>query len=227
MWLFQQVQRCEATVDVVRLRCVQREGARMRSHALFPPYQRSGGNVDVLVNNVGIQPPESCVPLHTLSTELWKRVLNVNLDSTFFASKAVRCQHTAAYAKRLCVCVSLSLSLSTSLSRPLSLDLSTSRPLSRPLDLSLSRPVCFCFCFSFDLVCGALMFTLTTRGIAAATCNVGAGFEQDAFVHRIPQCDCKHCECSRDSVTSRGASIRCFQRRHAIVDTPGESGLPC
>ena len=140
MWFFQQVQRCEATVDVVRLRCVQREGARMRSHALFPPYQRSGGNVDVLVNNVGIQPPESCVPLHTLSTELWKRVLNVNLDSTFFASKAVRCQHTAAYAKRLCVCVSLSLSLSTSLSRPLSLDLSlsTSRPLDLSLDLSTS-----------------------------------------------------------------------------------------
>ena len=148
MWLFQQVQRCEATVDVVRLRCVQREGARMRSHALFPPYQRSGGNVDVLVNNVGIQPPESCVPLHTLSTELWKRVLNVNLDSTFFASKAVRCQHTAAYAKRLCVCVSLSLSLdlslSTSLSRPL--DLSTSLSTSRPLSLSTCL---FLFLFLF------------------------------------------------------------------------------
>ncbi|EGD77578.1 hypothetical protein PTSG_08675 [Salpingoeca rosetta] len=46
------------------------------------------GSIDVLVNNVGIQPPASCVPLHELPTHLWRQVLSVNLDSMYFASKA-------------------------------------------------------------------------------------------------------------------------------------------
>jgi NAD(P)-dependent dehydrogenase (short-subunit alcohol dehydrogenase family) len=41
------------------------------------------GGVDVLCNNVGIQPPESYVPAHELSEELWDRILNVNLKSYF------------------------------------------------------------------------------------------------------------------------------------------------
>lgn len=60
----------------------------------------SYGHIDVLVNNAGIQPPASCVPLHQLSSNLWKRVLAVNLDSVFFVSKAVR--YTVSNASRLC-----------------------------------------------------------------------------------------------------------------------------
>eukprot|EP00940_MAST-03C_sp_MAST-3C-sp2_P002418 g2418.t1 len=45
--------------------------------------------VDVLVNNVGIQPPESCVPCHELSDEWWHRILTINLTSYFRMSKMV------------------------------------------------------------------------------------------------------------------------------------------
>ena len=41
------------------------------------------GGVDVLCNNVGIQPADSYVPAHELSEELWDRILNVNLKSYF------------------------------------------------------------------------------------------------------------------------------------------------
>jgi NAD(P)-dependent dehydrogenase (short-subunit alcohol dehydrogenase family) len=45
------------------------------------------GGVDVLCNNVGIQPPESYVPAHELSEELWDKILNVNLKSYFRMTK--------------------------------------------------------------------------------------------------------------------------------------------
>eukprot|EP00055_Hartaetosiga_balthica_P005419 m.15869 g.15869 ORF g.15869 m.15869 type:complete len:307 (-) comp4536_c0_seq2:120-1040(-) len=45
--------------------------------------------IHVLVNNVGIQPKSTCVPLHTLSSEAWDNVLRVNLNSMFYASKYV------------------------------------------------------------------------------------------------------------------------------------------
>lgn len=45
--------------------------------------------VDVLVNNAGIQPVPSCVPLHELPDELWDKVLDVNLSGIFRMSKLV------------------------------------------------------------------------------------------------------------------------------------------
>ena len=45
------------------------------------------GGVDVLVNNVGIQPLDSYLPAHELSEETWDRILAVNLKSGFLMSK--------------------------------------------------------------------------------------------------------------------------------------------
>ncbi|MEZ6123487.1 MAG: SDR family oxidoreductase [Planctomycetaceae bacterium] len=48
------------------------------------------GGLDVLVNNAAIQPPASYVPLHELATELWQKMLDVNLTGyTLLAKHAV------------------------------------------------------------------------------------------------------------------------------------------
>jgi NAD(P)-dependent dehydrogenase (short-subunit alcohol dehydrogenase family) len=49
--------------------------------------QDSFGGVDFLFNNVGIQPPESMVPLHELKEEVWDRLMTVNLKSIFGMSR--------------------------------------------------------------------------------------------------------------------------------------------
>lgn len=41
------------------------------------------GQLDVLVNNAGIQPWDSCVPLHKLSEHNWNKILAVNLSPIF------------------------------------------------------------------------------------------------------------------------------------------------
>ncbi|KAL6076327.1 Oxidoreductase UcpA [Balamuthia mandrillaris] len=43
--------------------------------------------LDLLFNNVGIQPPESRVPLHLLEEAVWDHVLSTNLRSAFLLSK--------------------------------------------------------------------------------------------------------------------------------------------
>ena len=45
------------------------------------------GSVDVLVNNVGIQPVDSYLPVHEFPEETWDRILDVNLKSGFLMSK--------------------------------------------------------------------------------------------------------------------------------------------
>ena len=45
------------------------------------------GGVDVLCNNVGIQPVRSYMPAHEYPEELWDRILGVNLKSAFLMSK--------------------------------------------------------------------------------------------------------------------------------------------
>ncbi len=45
------------------------------------------GSVDVLVNNVGIQPVDSYLPAHEFPEETWDRILDVNLKSGFLMSK--------------------------------------------------------------------------------------------------------------------------------------------
>ena len=49
------------------------------------------GGLDILVNNAAIQPPSSYVPLDQLPSELWDRMLGINLSGyTFLAKHAVR-----------------------------------------------------------------------------------------------------------------------------------------
>ena len=42
------------------------------------------GGLDVICNNAGIQPKNSYLPVHELSEEMWDRILDVNLKSTYF-----------------------------------------------------------------------------------------------------------------------------------------------
>jgi NAD(P)-dependent dehydrogenase (short-subunit alcohol dehydrogenase family) len=48
---------------------------------------RRVGGVDVLCNNVGIQPAKSFVPAHELDDEIWDAILTVNLKSFFWMVK--------------------------------------------------------------------------------------------------------------------------------------------
>ncbi len=48
---------------------------------------RAFGGVDVLFNNVGIQPPSSYKPAHELPEEDWDRIIGVNLKSRFLMAK--------------------------------------------------------------------------------------------------------------------------------------------
>lgn len=50
--------------------------------------EAAGGGVDILCNNVGIQPIESYARAHELPEELWDRILDVNLKSAFLMSKS-------------------------------------------------------------------------------------------------------------------------------------------
>ncbi len=45
------------------------------------------GGVDILCNNVGIQPVSSYLPAHELPEEMWDRIINVNLKSRFLMTK--------------------------------------------------------------------------------------------------------------------------------------------
>ena len=45
------------------------------------------GGVDVLCNNVGIQPTNSYLPAHELPEDIWDRIINVNLKSHFLMAK--------------------------------------------------------------------------------------------------------------------------------------------
>lgn len=45
------------------------------------------GGVDILCNNVGIQPQESYLPAHELPEEMWDRIIDVNLKSRFLMTK--------------------------------------------------------------------------------------------------------------------------------------------
>lgn len=45
------------------------------------------GGIDIVCNNVGIQPVASYVPAHELPDEMWDRILDVNLKSAFLMTK--------------------------------------------------------------------------------------------------------------------------------------------
>jgi NAD(P)-dependent dehydrogenase (short-subunit alcohol dehydrogenase family) len=44
------------------------------------------GGLDVICNNAGIQPKESYLPAHELPEEMWDRIIDVNLKSTYLMS---------------------------------------------------------------------------------------------------------------------------------------------
>lgn len=56
--------------------------------ALVDQAAAATGQVDVVCNNVGIQPVASYVPAHELSEEGWDRIIDVNLKSAFLMTKA-------------------------------------------------------------------------------------------------------------------------------------------
>jgi NAD(P)-dependent dehydrogenase (short-subunit alcohol dehydrogenase family) len=45
------------------------------------------GGLDIVCNNVGIQPTSSYLPAHELPEEAWDRIINVNLKSRFLMTK--------------------------------------------------------------------------------------------------------------------------------------------
>ncbi len=45
------------------------------------------GGVHVLCNNVGIQPTNSYLPAHEMPVDMWERIIDVNLKSTFLMSR--------------------------------------------------------------------------------------------------------------------------------------------
>lgn len=55
--------------------------------ALVEQTVSSFGGVDILCNNVGIQPTSSYLPAHELPEEVWDRIINVNLKSRFLMTK--------------------------------------------------------------------------------------------------------------------------------------------
>ncbi len=59
------------------------EGCRATADAAIEAY----GGIDVLINNVGIQPPSSYGDAVELPVETWNRIINVNLRSRFLMAK--------------------------------------------------------------------------------------------------------------------------------------------
>lgn len=47
------------------------------------------GGVDILINNVGIEPKEAFLPIHESTVEMWQRILDVNLTSHFLMMREV------------------------------------------------------------------------------------------------------------------------------------------
>ena len=56
-------------------------------HALVQATVSAWGGVDILCNNVGIQPVSSYLPAHELPETLWDRIIDVNLKSFFLMTK--------------------------------------------------------------------------------------------------------------------------------------------
>ena len=49
------------------------------------------GGLHTLCNNVGIQPTNSYLPAHEMPEEMWDRIIDVNLKSTFLMSRHAIC----------------------------------------------------------------------------------------------------------------------------------------
>lgn len=71
---------------------------RTDCEALIAATVAAFGRVDVLCNNVGIQPTDSYLPIHEVSDEAWERIIDVNLKSHFLMSRG--CLHHMLAAGR-------------------------------------------------------------------------------------------------------------------------------
>ncbi len=56
-------------------------------HGMVETAVRELGSIDILINNLGIEPPGSHVPAHELDVAVWDLVIDVNLKSAFLMSK--------------------------------------------------------------------------------------------------------------------------------------------
>ena len=78
---------CEALAGTIRFRLTDVSQNR-DCEALVEATTSAWGAVDILCNNVGIQPAGSYLPAHELPEALWDRIINVNLKSFFLMTKA-------------------------------------------------------------------------------------------------------------------------------------------
>lgn len=51
--------------------------------------EQTMGNIDILVNNAGINVGKDRQPVHRFSTEDWDRIINIDLNGTFYCSRSV------------------------------------------------------------------------------------------------------------------------------------------
>lgn len=78
---------CKALAGTIRFRLTD-VSQSCECGALVEATTSAWGGVDILCNNVGIQPASSYVPAHELPEELWDRIIDVNLKSFFLMTKA-------------------------------------------------------------------------------------------------------------------------------------------
>ena len=79
----------EATYDADMFHFIDfsQPNANIECEAIVSKTVSAFGGLDILVNNVGIQPPESFVNIENTSERIWDAILTVNLKSYFWMSK--------------------------------------------------------------------------------------------------------------------------------------------
>jgi NAD(P)-dependent dehydrogenase (short-subunit alcohol dehydrogenase family) len=78
-------QELAARIDVLYHRADVSDSAACRS--VVEAAVNAWGGVDILCNNVGIQPTSTYLPAHELPDEAWDRIIDVNLKSHFLMAK--------------------------------------------------------------------------------------------------------------------------------------------
>ena len=79
----------EATYDADMLHFIDfsQPNANIECEAIVSKTVSAFGGLDILVNNVGIQPPESYTNVEDTSEMMWNRILDTNLKSRFLMAK--------------------------------------------------------------------------------------------------------------------------------------------
>lgn len=82
-----QLEKDSASLSGTLIFCNSDVGKSEACEALVQTAVDKFGRVDILCNNVGIQPTNSYVPMHELPEELWDAILTVNLKSAYFMGR--------------------------------------------------------------------------------------------------------------------------------------------